>query len=100
MNKKEIDWGNYKGYKGKYSKSMRVILNYCYMNDIPLTIVYNDGSREEDLELISYDQFNVLLRGEEEDFVVLKHSIKKIITAVDMKAIIDETRDLEKDMQY
>ena len=91
------NWENLRGHKAKYSQSTKTALNYFYENNIPITVIYNDGSKDEDLELISYDQFNILFRGKEEDFVVLKHSIKKLVTGIDLKQIIEVKRDPDND---
>lgn len=73
------------------------VMNYHYEKEIPLKLIYNDGT-EQVVNIISFDRYTLICEEVEsqESFVAYKHSVKKIETKVDLKEVFNEIRKSEE----
>lgn len=76
-----------------FGEAFNKVMSYFYNKDIPIKLVYNDGT-EQAVKIITFDSYNIFckdLEGEE-SFIVLKHSLKRIETAVKLEKIVEKVK--------
>ena len=86
-------------YKKAYHKySIGDILEYHYENNIPFKLIYDDG-REQVVNIISYDNYNLVCQDERgNSFLVFKHSLKRIETKANLEEVIAEVKEEKEEM--
>ena len=83
-----------KGDSAYYHNTSRCILDYFETNNVPVNLIYNDGS-EEPVYIISYDNYNIICQDLDKNkfFMVLKHRLKKIETEIKLEGVIEKDRN-------
>lgn len=74
-----------------FGTAFREVMDYFYKNNVPVNLVYNDGS-EQVVKIISYDNYNLICKEMEgkKSFNVFKHSLKRIETEINLEGVIDK----------
>ena len=76
-----------------YKRASFGVIKYCSDNNIPVRFIYNDGT-EDIVKVIHITKFEYLVRDnqEDKDFIIPKHSIKKIQLEGNIEKMIEGFR--------
>jgi len=76
-----------------FGEAFNKVMSYLHNKNVPVKLVYNDDS-EQTVKIITFDSYHLFCKDieEEDSFIVLKHSLKRIETEVKLDKVVEKVK--------